>query len=317
MPIAAITASAFAALQKRGRVGQHIRPEGPQGHLSKGGTPTMGGVVVVALWGGSLLTLHLVDPLPGRVWWVFFATLAYAGIGLADDLLSLARGRSRGLAAPTKILLGLGAAGGLLAAHPAAFDQPQLIPFSAHPVLLPIAATVALVLVVFVATTNSMNLADGLDGLATGLSAIILAALVIARPENATAVAVLPLLGVLAGFLWVNAYPSRLFLGDVGAYALGGTVAAIVLIEGLALVLPLLAGVLVLEATSVLAQVTWYHATGRRLLRMSPLHHHFEQSVAARPHRIPGPLLPEPAITVRFWLLQALFAAIAVIAMTR
>ena len=316
VPLTALVALSFANAQRRIRVGQHIREEGPRAHHSKRGTPTMGGAVILALWGVSLLGLELASHVPRQTWAVYVSALVFGLIGLSDDLVSLLRRRSRGLSVGQKLLLGVAAATALFFAFGNVFRGAVLLPFTSHHVFLPVAASAALAVAVFLATTNSMNLTDGLDGLATGVTLIVGIALWIGRPSAETELALLPFLGALAGFLWVNTYPARLFLGDVGAFALGGAVAALALADGLALVLPLLAGVVVLEAVSVILQVVIYRTTGRRLLRMSPLHHHFEFSPGlTREHLLPAMTLPEPAITMRLWLLQAVFAGIALLAM--
>jgi phospho-N-acetylmuramoyl-pentapeptide-transferase len=264
-----------------------------------------------------MLVLQGLETLPKPAWAVYTAALLFGAIGLLDDGLSWRRARSRGLAALPKFLLSLVAAGGWLAAFHEVFQVPTLIPFTDQRLALPVAAVAALGLIVLLSTTHSMNLTDGLDGLAVGVGAIMVASLCIACPDSATWPALVPLLGALLGFLWVNAHPAGLFLGDVGSFAVGGAVAAAVLMDGLAFVLPLLGGLLVLEALSVIAQVGVYRLTQRRLLRMSPLHHHFERAVGrGRRSILPGPLLDEPLLTMRLWILEALFAAVAVLAMS-
>ncbi|HDS29258.1 MAG TPA: phospho-N-acetylmuramoyl-pentapeptide-transferase, partial [Candidatus Acetothermia bacterium] len=164
-------------------------------------------------------------------------------------------------------------------------------------------------------TTNSANLTDGLDGLAGGVSLLVLIGLLLISPPSSAASSglILPLVGCLLGFLWLNVYPARLFLGDVGAFGLGGIIGALAWTQGASLLLPLLAGVFVLEAVSVLLQVVILRLTRRRLLKMAPLHHHFEDSTRmhTREHWIPAFTWPEATVTARFLLLQAGFVLLA------
>jgi len=179
---------------------------------------------------------------------------------------------------------------------------------------LPSIAFFFLAWAVFLATTNSINLTDGLDGLATGVSILILCGFLIIVPTREFAGVIFPLIAILAGFLWVNAYPARLFLGDVGSFALGGVVAGVALASGTALILPLLAGLLVLESGSVILQVSCYRLTGQRIFKMSPLHHHFEHAEGIdHPYFLPAAEWPEPKITLRLWIVQALFVGLAVL----
>jgi phospho-N-acetylmuramoyl-pentapeptide-transferase len=165
------------------------------------------------------------------------------------------------------------------------------------------------------ATANSMNLTDGLDGLATGVSILILCGYLIFSLDGEFYWTIIPLLGILAGFLWVNAYPAQLFLGDVGAFALGGVVAAIALVSGTALILPLLAGLLVVESGSVILQVAYFKLTGRRIFKISPFHHHFEHTTGIDyAYLLPKLEWAEPKITIRLWILQVLFVGLAIIA---
>lgn len=316
VPLTAVAGALFSWMQRRASVGQHIRTLGFRLHRDKAGTPTMGGLVLVALWGLSLAALHtLRGPLPPAAWAVYVSAASFGAVGLTDDVLSQVRRRSAGLSVGQKLGLTAILGAGLLAAFPETFGVPLRVPFSAGSVALSLPVWGALGVIVFVATTNSMNLTDGQDGLATGISLLIGGTLLAALPGAAGREALIPLLGALLGFLWVNVYPARLFLGDVGAFALGGGIAALALANGLSFVLPLFAGVLVLEAASVLIQVATFRLSGRRLLRMSPLHHHFEApSGPARPHILPAVDLREPTITIRLWIVQALCGVLAVLA---
>ena len=312
-PITAFGCAALARWMRRRNFGQQIRELGPQGHTSKAGTPTMGGLLILSVWAIVVLFFWSAVEWARPIGFVLAAGALHAGIGLLDDVWSVLRRRSLGLSAPRKLLLGSLVAAALFLLFRDVLSVPQGIPFSTSKVTLPPIATFMLLWVSLLASTNSMNLADGLDGLAGGLAALILIGLLALSPSSQNLVAVLPLLGALLGFLWVNVHPAALFLGDVGAFGLGGIIAAVSLSTGTIFYLPLLAGVLVLEAGSVIAQVVWYRIAGVRLFKMSPLHHHFEASTRARSaHVLPAFEWPEAKITVRFWLVQALFVGIGV-----
>ena len=313
--ITALCCLAFARLLRRRNVGQQIRELGPQGHAFKAGTPTMGGLVVLSVWAISVLCFWPTLGWARPVGFVLATGGLHGAIGLLDDLWSMQRRRSLGLTAGWKLLLGGLAAIALYFAFHDVVSVSQRVPFTTMTVALPPVATFILVWASLLATTNSMNLADGLDGMASGLAVLILIGLLILSPSQPTLIVVLPLLGVLVGFLWVNVHPAGLFLGDVGSFGLGGVVAAVAICTGTAFLLPILAGVLVLEAGSVLLQVMTYKTTGKRLLKMSPLHHHFEESTRARiPHILSGFEWPETKVTLRFWLVQALFVGLGILA---
>ncbi len=160
-----------------------------------------------------------------------------------------------------------------------------------------------------------MNLTDGLDGLATGTTLLILCGYLLLFPSHAILPVILPLVGILVGFLWVNAYPAQLFLGDVGSFALGGVVAALALTSGTALILPLLAGLLVLEASSVILQVGYYRLTKRRIFKISPLHHHFEHAEGIDyPYLLPNVEWPEPKIVLRLWIVEGISVGLGLLA---
>ena len=312
-PITAFGCAALARWMRRRNFGQQIRELGPQGHTSKAGTPTMGGLLILSVWAIVVLFFWSAVEWARPIGFVLAAGALHAGIGLLDDVWSVLRRRSLGLSAPRKLFLGSLVAIALFLLFRDVLSVPQGIPFSTSKVTLPPIATFMLLWVSLLASTNSMNLADGLDGLAGGLAALILIGLLALSPSSQNLVAVLPLLGALLGFLWVNVHPAALFLGDVGAFGLGGIIAAVSLSTGTIFYLPLVAGVLVLEAGSVIVQVVWYRIAGVRLFKMSPLHHHFEASTRARSaHVLPAFEWPEAKITVRFWLVQALFVGIGV-----
>jgi len=316
-PLTALGCAAFARWMRRRGVGQQIRELGPEGHKAKAGTPTLGGALVLIAWAAGVCALWPSVGWTRPIGFVLAAAALHGAIGLLDDLASLRHRRSTGLSGRAKILWGSLAGIALFLAFRDVLDIPQRIPFTSAQVALPPLAAGALVWASLLATTNSMNLADGLDGLAGGLTILISIGLLALSPSTATAAIVVPLMGALIGFLWVNAHPARIILGDVGSFGLGAIVAAVSLSTGTAFFLPIVAGVLVLEAGSDILQVLGYRIARVRLFKMAPLHHHFEASARPRvPHFLPGFEWPETKVTLRFWLLQAVFVGLALWAAT-
>lgn len=308
--LAWLATGVFLSLARTRGWGKAVRHDGPAGHLAKQGTPTMGGapflasaVVIVA----ATLASGAVAPasLPGRAspvppdlalaggWAVLALIVAAAALGLWDDLASLRRKRS--LAEDED------ASTGVLARWRLAGQGTVATAFSIWAVAsgremvgVPWLDVLGFAFVI-VATMNALNMTDGLDGLAAGVAATML----LAFWGDPVAAA---LLGALLGFLWFNAHPARLFMGGVGAEALGAAIAGLAIVHGDVWRIPILAIVPVLEIVSVIVQVAWFRATGgRRLLRMSPLHHHFELSG-----------WPETRVVLRFWIVTALATALAV-----
>jgi len=316
IPLVAWGTHAFA---RRGRAGQYIRPEGPQAHAAKAGTPTMAGIIPL-----SLLTLGLLvtwlggGPFsPGAGFALTAAWLAGA-IGLLDDLLSQCRRASLGLTPVQKLLLGGVAAAALFSLVPLMSPIELRVPFSSLTIplaALPAWATFLLILLPFWGTTNAVNLTDGLDGLAPGAVLLALVALVplLWGKDDLVSFALVSA-GAVAGFLWINAYPAGAFLGDVGSMGLGGLLFGLTFAGGVIFVLPILGGLFVIEALSVILQVLSYKLTGRRLLKMSPLHHHLEEGEVAWPHWLPGTSWPEPKAVVRLWLASGWLALLGVLA---
>jgi len=298
---------ALIRLMRRVQLGQYIRQYGPDIHAHKQGTPTMGGVVFLA----ALLLAWPFTAASGTASIVLLATLAFAGIGLLDDLMKFLRRDSLGLKARYKLALQVGLSVGVWA----------LFGGDAHALHVPGAGEVwtlgggALLLwtvLVFAGATNAFNLTDGLDGLAGGISLIALAPLgLIAswQGERELVALVVALAGALLGFLWFNRYPARVFMGDTGSFALGAGVAATAYALGLELYLLLFALVPVLETLSVAVQLGYFRFTRRRIFKVAPLHHHFE---AARgvdyAYLLPSADWPETRVTAAFCALGALFA---------
>jgi phospho-N-acetylmuramoyl-pentapeptide-transferase len=256
---------------------QRIREDAPGRHRQKAGTPTMGGVLMIA---AIIVAAILVGGLDGPLVYGLLALAIFGAIGFADDLLAIRRGRNLGLRARERLALQFGA--GLLLGAVAAVQSWQ----GGHLVILDTVVAVGRVVFAVVAAlllvgfANAVNLTDGLDGLAAGLVAIAAVGLaILANLSLASSAAVLAasVAGAAAGFLTVNAHPARVFMGDVGSNGLGAVLAAIAIAIKVELVLFVLGGVFIAEAASVFLQVAYFKATGgRRIFRMSPLHHHFE-----------------------------------------
>jgi len=315
IPTTAFLSSAFASWMRSRSLGQQIRTIGPEGHAKKTGTPTMGGAVVLAAWLAGTIALWRVYPPTLRSGFILASGFLFGAIGAADDLVSIRKRRSLGLSPPQKIALSSLVVVILFFGFNAVFKAPVRIPFSSHLLTLPPIGSFFLAWFVFLATTNGMNLTDGLDGLATGVTILILIGAAVLSPTRESLAVILPLIAVLVGFGWANAHPSLLFLGDVGSFSLGGIVAGIAMTSGTTLILPILGGIIVLETGSVILQVAWFRVTGKRLFKMSPLHHHFERETKAKgEYLIPAPEWSETAITTRFLIVEALFVLFAILA---
>jgi phospho-N-acetylmuramoyl-pentapeptide-transferase len=299
------------------RVGQPIREDGPQGHFKKAGTPTMGGVGIVA---GALVG-YLAGHLRSGVIFtragilVMLAIVGGGAVGLVDDWIKVSRERNLGLTKTAKLggLLVVGVAFGVLAVEWAnvrtelTFTRVGTIGLQ-----LGAAGFVVWAVLTVLATTNSVNITDGLDGLAAGSSAFtFMAYTVIAfwafrHPEvyeipQALDLAIVAsaMLGGCAGFLWWNAAPARIIMGDTGSLAIGAGLAALALVTSTHLLLPIVGGLFVLEMLCVLLQVASFRLTRRRIFRMAPIHHHFE---------LAG--WPETTVIIRFWILAGLLTAL-------
>ena len=294
-------------LQTR-KFGQFVREEGPETHLIKTGTPTMGGVVILI---GLLAALAVV----ARPNVATFATLlivsAVAGIGLYDDWQKISNRRNEGLSVRYKFLwLSLTVLlADVMALYYVGITQNVIFPgFDQNLVLGPgwmgVALFSFLMLLVIVGTTNTVNLTDGLDGLAAGAGGIaLLAYTAIAFLERQYDVAIIcgAMVGAIVGFLWYNAHPAQVFMGDTGSLAIGGVLAAAAILTKTEMLLPIIGGIFVLEGLSVILQYTVFRLSGRkrRIFKMAPLHHHFEMSG-----------WQENQVVVRFWIIQFTFAVV-------
>jgi phospho-N-acetylmuramoyl-pentapeptide-transferase len=297
--------SKFIEFLQTRKFGQFVREEGPETHLIKAGTPTMGGVVILM----GLLAALVVVARPNVA---TFATLlivsAVAAIGLYDDWQKISSRRNEGLSVRYKlVLLTLTVVlADVLALRYVGVTQNVVVPgFDRNLVLGPGVMGIALfsifLLLVIVGTTNAVNLTDGLDGLAAGAGAIaLLAYTAIAFLERQYDVAIIcgAMVGAIIGFLWYNSHPADVFMGDTGALAIGGVLAAAAVLTKTELLLPVIGGLFVVEALSVIVQVVVFKLTGRRVFKMAPIHHHFE---------FLG--WQENKVVVRFWIAQAAFAA--------
>jgi phospho-N-acetylmuramoyl-pentapeptide-transferase len=309
----------FIRMMRRHQIGQEIRPEGPQSHLAKKGTPSMGGILII---GSALIPTLLWGNLGNFYVWVGLVTLvSFGAIGFLDDYLKISRRRSLGLRGRTKLLLqfGLALLIGLALVYIGVTDGFSLrLSFPFFKQWVPYLGWFYLpwIVLILVGSSNAVNLADGLDGLAIGLTFISAAALTaltyitghinysgylnIAYVAQAAELTVFAgaLSGACLAFLWFNCHPAQVFMGDVGALALGATLAVIAILIKQEFLLFTVAGVFILEALSVVLQVGYFRATkGKRIFRMAPLHHHFE---------LAG--WPEEKIVIRFWILGILFA---------
>ena len=294
------------------QIGQAVRDDGPQSHLSKAGTPTMGGAMI--LMAMAVSTLLWGDLTNHYVWIVLGVTLGFGAIGWVDDFRKVVEKNPRGLPARWKYfwqsVIGLGAAVLLYLTAASPVETSLIVPLFKD-VVVPLGLFfVVLTYLVIVGSSNAVNLTDGLDGLAImptvlvamGLSVFAYASgntvfanyLHIPLISGAGELAVFcgTIAGAGLGFLWFNTYPAQVFMGDVGALALGAALGVVAVIVRQEIVLFIMGGVFVMETVSVILQVGSYKLTGRRIFRMAPLHHHFE---------LKG--WPEPRVIVRFWII--------------
>ena len=306
---------------RRLKVGQHVRNDGPQTHLAKQGTPTMGGLLIVAaLVSSALLWSDLTNK---YVWVVLFATLAFGGIGFWDDYLKVVKKRSTGLRAIQKFGLQIIASamiGFFLYYNPGDPNSTSLsVPFLKRLFLDLGWFYIPFVVVVIVGSSNAVNLTDGLDGLAIGLVGIAATAnaVIVYLGGNKIIAEYLKilyipgsgeltifcgaLLGASLGFLWYNAHPAEVFMGDVGSLSLGGALGTLAVVTKHELILVIVGGIFVIETVSVILQVGSYKLTGKRIFRMAPIHHHFEQIG-----------WPESKVITRFWIVGIILALVSI-----
>jgi phospho-N-acetylmuramoyl-pentapeptide-transferase len=304
---------------RRLKVGQAIRNDGPSTHLKKGGTPTMGGLMIIL--SVTLATFLWQDLRSFKVWLTLGAFLAFGAIGFADDYLKVVRKNSAGLPAALKFFLQvLVALAIVLTLYFSGGEETSVlyVPFFREPVLDMGPLWIPFAVILLVGESNAVNLSDGLDGLATGLLIWVFITLALitylsGRADYSSYLGIpyiegsgeltvfcLAAVGACVGFLWFNTHPAEVFMGDVGSLSLGGIIATVSLIIKKEILILVIGGVFVLEAASVILQVAFFKLKKRRIFKMAPLHHHFELSGWV-----------ESKVVIRFWILGALFAIIA------
>lgn len=261
------------------KIGQTVREDGPRSHLAKTGTPTMGGVIFLTSFTASILLLGKLTP---DVLLVLASALTFGAIGFMDDYIKVVKKRNLGLRAYQKIL-GQLLASALIIGYGLYFKeglQGFYIPLLGKSTLQLGILTIPFFLTVILGTVNAVNLTDGLDGLATGISIIVFSTFGIMLSilgKWDLSILSTALVGALLGFLLFNYKPAKVFMGDTGSLALGGALAALAVISELTLFIPLVAGIFFVETISVMLQVGYFKLTKKRLFRMAPLHHHYEQ----------------------------------------
>jgi phospho-N-acetylmuramoyl-pentapeptide-transferase len=281
--------------------GQNIRPEGPQGHHEKAGTPTMGGIIIIVAIAAPFLILssHTAQALG-----VFGAAIACGLGGVADDYTKIVKRRSLGLRARTKLIVTIAISLGLwwVATEEAGLSNELRLRIVDYQIDLGIFYPVLIYLVV-AGTTSAVNLTDGLDGLAAGCAAIVLLAFIgitfITTGQRDLALLSACLVGGCIGFLWFNSFPAQIFMGDTGSLALGGAIAGLAVMTKTEILLIILGGIFVIEALSVAIQVFAFQAFRKRVFLMAPVHHHFELMAWS-----------ETKIILRFWIVAAACSAI-------
>lgn len=301
------------------QMGQHVRDDGPQSHLAKAGTPTMGGVLIILV---IVVTTLLWSDLINRFVWISLLTiLSFGVIGWCDDYLKISRRNSKGLSAGAKYLwqsaVALAVAVALLGFATTPAETQLIVPFFKQLTINLGGFYILSTYFVIVGTSNAVNLTDGLDGLAIMPTVLIAAALIIfayvtgnikfsqylgvpyVAGVGELCVFCGAIVGAGLGFLWFNTYPAQVFMGDIGALALGASLGVVAVMVRQELVLFIMGGVFVLETVSVILQVASFKLTGRRIFRMAPIHHHFE---------LKG--WPEPRVIVRFWIISVILVLI-------
>jgi phospho-N-acetylmuramoyl-pentapeptide-transferase len=291
----------FISFLRDREFGQNIRPEGPQGHHEKAGTPTMGGIIIIVAIAAPFLILssHTAQALG-----VFGAAIACGLVGFADDYTKIVKRRSLGLRARTKLIVTIAISLGLwwVATEEAGLSNELRLRIVDYQIDLGIFYPVLIYLVV-AGTTSAVNLTDGLDGLAAGCAAIVLLAFIgitfITTGQRDLALLSACLVGGCIGFLWFNSFPAQIFMGDTGSLALGGAIAGLAVMTKTEILLIILGGIFVIEALSVAIQVFAFQAFRKRVFLMAPVHHHFELMAWS-----------ETKIILRFWIVAAACSAI-------
>lgn len=314
-----IAPSMIRWLKLKQKEGQPIRDDGPESHLAKAGTPTMGGLMIlISVLVSTLLWSDLTNPF---VWYALLVMVGYGAIGFADDYLKLTKRNTKGLSGKLKILgqliIGTIATIGIMNAMPEPLQTTVAPPFFKDVLINLSWFFVPWSLIVMIGASNAVNLTDGLDGLAIvpvaiaagcfGLIAYLVgrvdysAYLYLNHVPGTSELAIIcgALIGGAMGFLWYNAPPAAIFMGDTGSLAMGGFLGAVSVMTKHEIVLAIIGGLFVLEAVSVIIQVTSFKLTGKRVFAMAPIHHHFEKKGWS-----------EPTIVIRFWIIAVILALV-------
>lgn len=282
---------------------QSIREDGPASHMVKSGTPTMGGIIFLA---ALLISYIIFGSKTSDNLIIIFITLGFGLVGFLDDFLKVKLKRNLGLTAIQKIIGQLIFTFILLSYYLINTQNSSefWIPFTTEKYINMGVLTIPFLLIVILGSVNAVNLTDGLDGLASGISAIFFSAFAYICHRagfNDISIICISLVGSLLGFLYFNHYPARIFMGDTGSLALGGAVASIALLSGNVFLIPIVGAVFFIEALSVIIQVLSFKLTGKRVFKMAPLHHHFEQSG-----------WKETDVVIMFWIVSIIFALIGI-----
>jgi phospho-N-acetylmuramoyl-pentapeptide-transferase len=306
-------------LRRQQGKGQPIRPDGPETHFAKAGTPTMGGVLILGAVMVSTLLFGRLDNI--YVWLVLGVTISFGAIGFVDDYAKVSAGNAKGVSGRVRLLLGfvIATVAGVVAmwAHPDTLQGQLAVPFFKNVLLNMGYFYIPFIMIVIVGSANAVNLTDGLDGLA--IMPVMIAAGTLGVISYAVGridfteyldVHYVPgtgellifcagLIGGGLGFLWYNAPPAAVFMGDTGSLALGGGLGTIAVVTKHELVWAIIGGLFVVEALSVIIQVVYFKSTGKRVFLMAPIHHHFEKKGWA-----------EPQVVIRFWIIALILALI-------
>jgi len=287
------------------KMGQSVRGDGPKTHFKKSGTPTMGGIIIaIAVFFSVLITAQW----EREMLFILVSILGFGFIGLVDDFIKVVMRRSLGLRATHKLAAQvlLAAVLTLYAYRLPGVGSAVLIPFTSQYWDMGVWYVPFIAIIIFVGTVNSVNFTDGLDGLAAGVTMMIMAFLsLVALNAGQKEIAIISaaVTGAALGFLRYNSYPAQIFMGDTGSMALGGAVAAVVVLLRLPLLLPIIGGVYVLETLSIIIQVVSYRLTGKRVFLMAPLHHHYE---------VKG--WEETKVVMLFWIITIVLVLVGVLA---
>lgn len=310
--LSALIAMIAIPILKRIKAGQSIREEGPQSHLMKAGTPTMGGIIIIL---GTVITALIIGGSNREMWILIFSFISFGTIGFIDDFIKVVLKRNLGLRAYQKIIMQFLAALSVVLLHLQTTGSTSvLVPFIKEsvqirgfiiPEYLDLGPLyIPFMIFVIIGTVNSVNLTDGLDGLASGVSAVVaifFALFAISLGFMTAGIFSGAIAGACLGFLLFNANPAKVFMGDTGSLALGGGIVAVAILTDSVLLIPIVGGVFFLESLSVIIQVLSFKLTGNRVFKMSPIHHHFEMIG-----------WKETKVVTVFWTATTIFAIFAV-----